>query len=244
MPNREDQDLASLIRVGKVYPHIRQIFPLRFFRNGEPGPKLNLRIRMLLSKFSNPLPSQNGHSLYVRIMRTAFQISPKSAPIRRPTPHSYNQKVKSAALLAIPLFALIGCANRNVDTLEAVKQGVIRDVGKNLNIGNMDVNVVSVSFRDKEADAVVSFTAKGAPTQTMTMNYTMERQGSEWHVKSRAGSDLQKHAAQSQPGSMGAAPMDGMHGQTQLPAGHPQMGDNNGTGAGKNLPPDHPPIDK
>jgi len=158
--------------------------------------------------------------------------------------------VKSAVLLAIPLLALIGCASRNVDTLEAVKQGVIRDIGKNLNVGAMDVNVVSVSFRDKEADAVVSFAPKGGTAaQGLTMNYTMERQGSEWHIKARAQSDLQKHAAQAQPGSMGAqpgsmgaAPVDGMHGQTQLPAGHPPMGDNNG--AGKNLPPDHPPIDK
>jgi len=161
---------------------------------------------------------------------------------------SYNQKVKSAVLLAIPLFALIGCANRNIDTVEAVKQGVIKGIGKNLNVANMDVNVVSVSFRDKEADAVVSFSAKGAPGQSMTMNYTMERDGSEWHIKSKGQSDLQKHAAQAPPGSMGAAPMDGMHGQTQLPADHPHMGDDSGMGsgmgAGKKLPPDHPPLDK
>jgi hypothetical protein len=159
--------------------------------------------------------------------------------------------VKSAVIPALSLLTLLGCANRNIDTLDAVKQGVIKDLSKNnLNMGAMDVNVVSVSFRDKEADAVVSFSAKGAPAaQGMTMNYTMERQGSEWHIKSRAQSDLQKHAAQAPPGSMGAAPMDSTHGQNQMPPGHPAMGDGGmmgsaSAGSGKQLPPDHPPLDK
>ena len=138
--------------------------------------------------------------------------------------------------------ALIGCSSRNIDTIDAVKQGVIRDIAKNINVSAMDVNVVSVSFRDKEADAVVSFAPKGmAAAQGLTMTYTMERKGSEWHIKSRAESDLQKHAAQPPAGGMtGAAP----EGSSQLPPGHPPMG---GSAAPQGqqpqpLPPGHPPL--
>jgi len=165
--------------------------------------------------------------------------------------------VKSAAILAISVFALAGCANRNVDSLEAVKQGVIRDLSKtnNINMGAMDVSVVSVSFRDKEADAVVSFAPKGGTAaQGLTMSYTMERQGSEWHIKGRAASDLQKHAAQAPgAGAQGGAMAPGMEGHgsgAQMPAGHPGMmggagaADENGKSNGAPLPAGHPQLDK
>jgi hypothetical protein len=165
--------------------------------------------------------------------------------------------VKYTAFVAIALLALLGCSSRNVDSLEAVKQGVIADLAKskNINIGSMDVNVVSVSFRDKEADAVVSFAPKGGTAaQGLTMNYTMERQGAEWHIKARAQSDLQKHAAQAPPGTEGGeSPHGAMAGpqpegsQSQLPAGHPPMGGadpGSGGGSGKSLPAGHPPLDK
>ncbi len=148
--------------------------------------------------------------------------------------------VKSVLIGAVALFVLAGCSNRNVDSLEAVKQGVIRDISKNVNVGAMDVNVVSVSFRDKEADAVVSFAPRGGtPQQGLTMNYTLERQGAEWHIKKRAQGDLQRHAGQASSGAMtggdssqmppGHPPMDGggqappAGGHTQLPSGHPAL---------------------
>lgn len=139
--------------------------------------------------------------------------------------------------------ALVGCSSRNIDTIDAVKQGVVRDIAKNINVSAMDVNVVSVSFRDKEADAVVSFAPKGMPaTQGLTMTYTMERKGSEWHIKSRAESDLQKHAAQAPAGGMtGTAP----EGSSQLPPGHPPMGGGSAAPQGQQqqpLPPGHPPL--
>jgi hypothetical protein len=155
--------------------------------------------------------------------------------------------VKFVLIGAAALIALTGCSNKNVDSLEAVKQGVIKDISKNINVGAMDVNVASVSFRDKEADAVVQFIPKGGTAQQgLTMNYTMERQGNEWHIKKRAQNDLQRHAAQapgSPEGGMGAAP----GGQdTQLPPGHPPMTGSDGQAApnagGANLPPGHPPL--
>jgi hypothetical protein len=163
--------------------------------------------------------------------------------------------VKFVYLSALALAGLTACSHGNVDSLEAVKQGVIRDISKNVNIGAMDVNVVSVSFRDKEADAVVSFAPKGGTAaQGLTMNYTMERQGSEWHIKKRAQSDLQKHAAQASPGAMGGAPEAGTgalppgHPATPggsdpqaLPPGHPPMTEGSQS---QTLPPGHPPLKK
>jgi hypothetical protein len=151
------------------------------------------------------------------------------------------------AITALALVALAGCSNRNVDSLDAVKQGVIKDISKNINVAAMDVNVVSVSFRDKEADAVVSFAPKGgSAAQGLTMSYTMERKGEEWHIKSRAQSDLQKHAAQAPPGTPGAA-MPGSDmpgGMGPMPAGHGAMGGGQmGSGTPQQLPPDHPPLD-
>ena len=106
---------------------------------------------------------------------------------RRDISGEYNRIVKFPQPCAIVLLALAGCANKNVDSLEAVKQGVIRDISKNVNVGAMDVNVVSVSFRDKEADAVITFAPKGGPAaQGLTMNYTLERRGDEWHIKNRS----------------------------------------------------------
>jgi len=128
--------------------------------------------------------------------------------------------VKSA-LICLAALCLAGCS-KNIDTPEAVKEGVIRDIAKKVDIQAMDVSVDSVSFREKEADARVSFKAKGAPvSQSITMNYALERQGDEWHVKSR---NMQAHEQQ-QPG------------QTALPPGHP------GATSGGPLPAGHPQVD-
>jgi hypothetical protein len=128
--------------------------------------------------------------------------------------------------LFLAAILLAGCA-KNIDTPEAVKQGVIKDIAKKVDVQNMDVNVDSVSFRDKEAIASVSFRPKGGdPKQSITMSYTMERQGDEWRVKGR---DMQRHQeAKVPPG-------------TQLPPGHPSTsGTTPGMPPGTQLPPGHP----
>jgi hypothetical protein len=117
--------------------------------------------------------------------------------------------VKSAAF-CLAAMLLAGCS-KNIDTTEAVRDGIIKDISKKgLDVATMDVTVDSVSFREKEADATVSFTPKGAPrSQSMVMSYALERQGDEWKIKSR--SMLTPHD-QAQPG------------QTGLPPGHPGTG--------------------
>jgi hypothetical protein len=132
------------------------------------------------------------------------------------------------ALCGLAAVLLAAGCSRSIDTPEAVKQGVIKDLSKRMDIQNMDVSVDSVSFRDREADAVVSFAPKGAPrAQGMSMRYRMQRTGDEWHIASRSSGDIQRHAQQ-QPSDAG-----------QLPAGHPAIG---GGASGSNLPPGHPQI--
>ena len=126
---------------------------------------------------------------------------------------------------------LAGCT-KNIDTPEAVKQGVIKDIAKKVDVGNMDVTVESVSFRGKEATATIAFKPRGGdPKQAITMSYSMEKQGDEWHVKAR---DMERHQAvqpgvQLPPGHMGS------QGEGQMPPGHPATG-------GQQLPPGHPPA--
>lgn len=123
----------------------------------------------------------------------------------------YYQEVKLTILLLAALLAA-GCS-KNIDTPEAVKEGIIKDIAKKVDVGSMDINVDSVSFRQNEADAQVSFMPKGGGrSQAIVMSYQLERQGDEWRIKNR---NMNAHNQQ-QPGQ--TAP-----GQTALPPGHPGM---------------------
>jgi hypothetical protein len=136
--------------------------------------------------------------------------------------------VKSA-LICLTAVLLAGCA-KNIDTPEAVREGVIKDIAKKVDVQSMDVNVDSVSFREKEAEAKVSFKPKGATaSQSITMNYQLERQGDEWHIKGRTMDT--GHQTQTAPGQPG---------QGALPEGHPGVAP--GTPAGP-LPAGHPQVD-
>jgi hypothetical protein len=128
------------------------------------------------------------------------------------------------APICLAALILAGCS-KNIDNQEAVKEGVIKDIAKKVDVQSMDVNVDSVSFREKEADAKVSFRPKGAPaSQSITMNYQLERQGDEWHIKGRSMMSHEGAAAQPgmPPGHPGVAP-NAPAGETPgpLPSGHP-----------------------
>lgn len=147
-------------------------------------------------------------------------------------------KILTPVVVAALLFA--GCAKKN-DTPEAIKQGVLRDISKSFNVSNMDVVVDSVSFRDKEADATVTYMLKGgSASQGMTMRYVMERHDDgQWYIKSRASSPAQSAGPSAGGGDATAG---------ELPAGHPTtsgMGDTGapaGSGSKPNLPPGHPDL--
>jgi len=123
--------------------------------------------------------------------------------------------VKSLVLILIAGLVGLGGCKRGEQTKEAVQAAVLDYVAKrgNLNVSSMQIDVVSVTFRENEADATVSFRAKGADPSSpgMTMPYTLVRQGGGWVVKGRADGG---------PGAHGA---DGQMPEG-APAGHPPMG--------------------
>jgi hypothetical protein len=126
--------------------------------------------------------------------------------------------MKSALICLAAALCLAGCS-KNIDTPEAVKEGVIKDIAKKVDVGAMDVSVDSVSFREKEAEAKVSFRPKGAPvSQSIVMNYSLERQGDEWRIKSR---NMQAHDGKRALNF--GNPISGSENGGPLPAGHPSV---------------------
>jgi hypothetical protein len=161
--------------------------------------------------------------------------------VKRPFP--------AATALCLSIAGLIGCG-KNIDNKEAVRQGVVNYLSKRSDFLAMDVNVTSVAFHQDEATANVHFKAKGnnAPGAGMNLQYVLERKGSQWVVKGRAGSG-NAHAGMPQggSGSIGAMPQIGsgsgsgsIGAMPQLPPGHPSVPDG-GTPSGA-LPPGHPAV--
>ncbi|MCL5744189.1 MAG: hypothetical protein M1541_09730 [Acidobacteria bacterium] len=121
-----------------------------------------------------------------------------------------------------------------METKEAVRLGVVDYLSSRtgLSVASMQIDVLSVDFRGKEADAVVSFRPKGGG-EGMQMNYTLERQGNRWVVKGRAGS--------SSGNPHGGAAVPDKSGSAGMPAGHPPTSDKAGNAE---LPAGHPPVPK
>ena len=128
-----------------------------------------------------------------------------------------------AALVVGAAFLCIAGCRRNVQSNDAVRQAVLTYLGKRTDLLAMDVSVTSVAFHNDEATATVHFQAKGNTTAAagMNMQYILERSGSQWVVKGRAGSGNPHGGAMPQPspGSIGAMP--------QLPPGHPAVNPEN-----------------
>lgn len=117
------------------------------------------------------------------------------------------------AVVVAGMLAAAGCS-RGVENKEAVRRAIVAHLAeRGMNVGSMQVEVVSVTFRGEEADAVVSFAAKGVEGQAMTMNYTLARRADGWTVKSRSEAGSVPH------GAAGQAP----EGVT-MPPGHPNVG--------------------
>jgi hypothetical protein len=130
--------------------------------------------------------------------------------------------VKSSIASGTALLALLispGCAKKDTENNDSVKQGVMKYLGKRNDLAAMDVSVASVQFRGNEADAKVHFQAKNnsSPAAAMDIMYVLERKGDEWVVKGRnaGGGGANPHGA---GGSMPPEP-----GGTALPPGHPSV---------------------
>jgi hypothetical protein len=130
--------------------------------------------------------------------------------------------VVSASLL-LSLTLLSGC-KKDIQSKDAVREGVLKYLSKRGDLAAMDVSVAGVNFRGNEADATVHFQAKGNSAQGagLTIPYVLERKGNEGVVKGRTGGD--QHGAQGMPGGGG--------GGGSLPPGHPVVGSGSGGAAG------------
>lgn len=121
---------------------------------------------------------------------------------------------------------LAGCG-RGIDNKEAVRQGVLDHLATRagLDLKSMQVDIASVSFRQNEADAVVSFSPKGTTdaAAAMKMNYTLEKKGNRWVVKGKKDSGMAPHG-----GAPGAMPPGGA-----MPPDHPPAGKGAPSGSGK-----------
>ena len=109
-----------------------------------------------------------------------------------------------AIAVSAGLLLVCGCS-RNVENKEAVRKAILDHLAdRGMNVQAMQVDIVSVTFRQNEADASVSFRTTGAQGGPgMNMNYTLEKKGSAWAVKARADSGGSPHGAAGQmPGSM------------------------------------------
>jgi hypothetical protein len=129
--------------------------------------------------------------------------------------------VKPLAVLILVSCAFIGC-NRANQSQEAIRAGVIDYVATKVNIGAMDVDVTSIAFKGNEADATVSFRAKGAdPASGLQMRYTLEQKAGKWVVKDKAQAGGSPHGAAMNPGA--PASPHGNPASGQLPPGHPPL---------------------
>jgi hypothetical protein len=131
------------------------------------------------------------------------------------------------AALVVSFLMMTGC-KRDIQSTEAVRQGVLTYLTKRSDLLSMDVSITNVVYRQDEATATVHLQAKGSntPGSGMDLRYLLERKGNEWVVKGRAGGDAHGAGGMGMPsgtspdatgaGSIGAMP------QT-LPPGHPAI---------------------
>jgi len=130
---------------------------------------------------------------------------------------AYNRRVQRWVLFCL-LIGLAACSS-SVHNKDAIRQGVIDHLsarkGLDLDLSAMEVEVSSVSFRENEADATVSFKPKGGEGGGMQMKYTLERKADKWAVKTKAEAGGSPHGMSDPHG--GAAPGG------ELPQGHPPV---------------------
>lgn len=132
--------------------------------------------------------------------------------------YNRNVNLSRACPLLVAMLAFTACSQNAVQSKEAVEKGVLEYLqGRSgLDVKAMDVAISNVAFREKEADATVTFRAKGSTDESnaMRMQYVLEQQGGKWVVKGRSGGSG-GHGGAMEP----AAPSGGA-----LPPGHPPAG--------------------
>ncbi len=116
----------------------------------------------------------------------------------------------------LPLLLLLAACSKAPQDKDAVRQAVLDHLAKRSDMlaAAMKIEVVSVSFRDKEADAIVSVSPKEGGTG-IQMSYALAMEGGKWVVQkpaSPAAGAPNPHGGGAPPPSMG-----------EMPAGHPPV---------------------
>ena len=156
----------------------------------------------------------------------------------------------AAAAACATAAVLLAACSKNIQTQEAVRQGVMdymRSIAPKvgLDLSNLQVDVPAVTFESDHARATVSVKPKGTDGSAgMELVYNLDRKGDKWVV---SGSPISMGVSHGQGGTGGgalppghpavggAAPGDPSS-ATQLPPGHPAVG------GATQLPPGHPPA--
>lgn len=140
---------------------------------------------------------------------------------------------------------LAGCS-KNIDTTDAVRQGVMDYMNTiapkiGLDLNSMQVDVTAVTFEQDHAHATVTFTPKISGSKGMQLSYNLDRKGDKWVVNGNAQSAGSMHGTQGSP--EGAAPGTSTVPQgTQLPPGHPAVPQGGAPQNAGQLPAGHPPV--
>ena len=139
----------------------------------------------------------------------------------------YNQLVPSRRLGLLCLTVFLCACGGPAQNKDAVRKGILEYLSKrsDMVLSSMDVEVVSVSFRKGEADATVSFRAKGSASGGMQMNYTLTAEGRQWVVKNKREGGASPHGDGATANPHGAAPEGGSAAPGgATPPGHPPIG--------------------
>lgn len=131
----------------------------------------------------------------------------------------YNSGV-ALRLLLLVLIGILSSCSKAPQSKDAIRQAVLDHLGKRADMlaASMNIEVVSVSFRDKEADAVVSVSPKEGGSG-IQMTYSLAAEGNKWVVK-KSGAPTSANPHDGMP----AGPSSG-----GLPAGHPPVGGGGGS---------------
>lgn len=135
----------------------------------------------------------------------------------------YNPSVKNTrfVLLLMALVVWAGGCKKQIQSNEAVKAGIIKHLSQNagLSLGAMDIEVSNITFREEEADVLVSFRPKGGDAAAgMQMRYTLEQKGGAWVVKRKADSGNPHSGTSAGQEATPPAP------SSDLPPNHPPVG--------------------
>jgi len=151
--------------------------------------------------------------------------------------------------LALVALTLAGCARKNIEDKDSVKQAVLeyltsKQAETGLNLGTMDLDVPSMTFEKDTAQVTVSFKVKGTDAG-MQLNYNLDRKGDKWVVRARQDFGDNPHGGVI-PGPGGTDPSGVTpDGAVKLPPGHPSVNPSEHSGAvpdGATLPPGHPTV--